>query len=75
MSLLNKFIAPELKIKVAKSESKSKGKSKGKSKPGTAGKQGIVAAGKSGMTLGNFGSLKTQVSGAQGAQGGGGGKP
>jgi len=72
MFLLNKFVAPELKIKSKGAKSRSKGT--GKSKPGTAGRQGIVAAGKSGMTLGNFGSLKTQVSGAQGAQGGGGGE-
>lgn len=69
MSLLNKFIAPELKIKSkgAKGTRMAVG-SKHASKPSF----GIAAAGKSGMTLGNFGALKTQVT-AQGVQGGGGG--
>lgn len=71
MSLLNKFIAPELKIKSkgAKGTRMTTTGAKHASKPSF----GIAAAGKSGMTLGNFGALKTQVA-AQGVQGGGGGK-
>lgn len=70
MSLLNKFIAPELKIKSksAKGARVAAASSKHSFKPSF----GIVAAGKSGMTLGNLGSLKSPVT-AQGAQGAGGG--
>ena len=70
MSLLNKFVAPELKIKPK--GAKGGPNSKGKSSATKAGKRGLVAARKGGMTLGNFGSLKTQAVGVQG--GGGGGK-
>ena len=72
MSLLNKFIAPELKIKPKKAKGGPNGK--GKNSAAKAGERGLVAAGKSGMTLGNFGSLKTRAVGVQGVQGGGGGK-
>lgn len=69
MSLLNKFVVPELKIKPKKAKGGPNGK--GKNSATNTGERGIVAAGKSGMTLGNFGSLKTR---AVGVQGGGGGK-
>lgn len=72
MSMLNKFVAPELKIKPKGAKGGSNGR--GKSSAAKSGERGLVAAGKSGMTLGNFGSLKTQTVGIQGAQGGGGGK-
>jgi hypothetical protein len=71
MSMLNKFIAPELKIKTK--GSKGRRVTPGKTKHGPKPNMGVVAAGKSGMTIGNIGALKTQVS-SQGAQGGGGGK-
>ena len=68
--MLNKFITPELKIKPkgAKGSRVAPGKTKHAPKPNI----GVLAAGKSGMTVGNMGALKTQVS-SQGAQGGGGG--
>jgi hypothetical protein len=70
MSMLNKFVTPELKIKTkgSKGGRVSPGKTKHAPKPN----MGVLAAGKSGMTVGNIGALKTQVS-SQGAQGGGGG--
>ena len=70
MSLLNKFVSSELKIKPK--GAKGGPNSKGKSSATKAGKRGLVAARKSGMTLGNFGALKAQVS-VQGVLGGGGG--
>jgi hypothetical protein len=71
MSMLNKFVAPELKIK-AKGSKGSRGTS-GKPKQASKPNFGVTAAAKSGMTVNSIGSLKTQVS-SQGAQGGGGGK-
>jgi hypothetical protein len=69
MSMLNKFVTPELKIKTKGSKG-SRGTS-GKPKHAPKPNMGVLAAGKSGMTIGNMGALKTQV-GNQGAQGGGG---
>ena len=72
MSMLNKFITPELKIKSkgSKGAHAAAASAKHPSKPSF----GIAAVGKSGMTLRNFGFLKTPVSGQSVPSTGGGKK-
>lgn len=70
MSMLNKFIAPELKIKTkgSKGGRVTPGKTKNAPKPN----MGILPAGKSGMPVGVMGPMQTRV-GIPGAPSSGGG--
>jgi hypothetical protein len=67
MSLLNKFISPELKIK----PKATNGRGRVGRVSAAKGMNSTASAVKSGMTVGVFGALKTQV--VQAPQGGGGG--